>query len=179
MLPKKFFLLFVFTAIVWQPGRGQATIHIDTNNLKAKAMRMVESLLQADYQTFIKYNHPKVVQLSGGEEKMIEVLKNELQKLKDQGITFKSISIGLTPQIVKAGDEIHTLVSQQLIMTVPGGTVTADSYLLAISADGGTNWTFVDTTPLGNEETLKSMFPKYNMELKIPPKPKPTFVKTE
>ena len=140
---------------------------------------MAESFLQADYTTFIEYTYSKIVQLMGGKDKMINSLKNEVQKMKDNGVTFTSISVGLTEHIVNAGEEIHALVSQRLIMKVPGGTLAADSYLLAITSNGGTSWSFVDTAPLQNEETIKLIFPNYNMDLKIPPKAKPTFIKTQ
>jgi hypothetical protein len=64
-------------------------------------------------------------------------------------------------------------------MSVPGGTLTANSYLLGISQDGGKNWHFVDTAPFEDQTKLKALFPQYNSELKIPEKQRPIFTKAQ
>jgi len=152
---------------------------IDTVKLKSQATTLAQTFINGDYKLFVKYTYPKVVQLMGGEDKMIEFLTSMTVKLKKEGIEYKSVDIGLTSLNVKAGEEIHTLVLETIIMTVPGGTLTANSYLLAISKDQGNNWYFVDTAAFQDEQKLNAIFPNYNSQLKIPSKQPQTFIRTE
>ena len=152
---------------------------IDTIRLKSQALTLAQTFINGDYKSFVKYTYPKVVQMMGGENKMIDFLTSMTKKLKKEGIEYRSVDIGLTPLNVKAGEEIHTLVLETIVMIVPGGTLTANAYLLGISQDQGSNWYFVDTAGFQDEQKLKAMFPNYNPQLKIPPKEPPTFIKTE
>lgn len=152
-------------------------VSIDSNLLKENATAMATSFLEGDYKTFVKYTYPKVVQLMGGEEKMILAVKNGIDQMGKEGFSIKAVNVGLTSQAVYAGKELHTLVFQSIIMSAPGGTLTANSYLIAVSRDGGKNWYFVDTAPLHDKNTLKAIFPQYNNQLKIPEKQSPIFVK--
>lgn len=178
MMQRKLATLILFLILSGYAGIAQSSnIAIDSNLLKAKATAMAESFLKGDYKTFVKFTYPKVIQMMGGEDKMIAVLKQGIEQLEGQGFAVKSVHVGLTSQAAMAGTEIHTLVLQSLIMSAPGGTLTSNSYLLAISQDGGKNWYFVDTAPLHDERTLKAIFPNYNKQLELPEKQPPVFVK--
>jgi hypothetical protein len=140
---------------------------------------MVDAFMNSEYKTLVKYTYPKVVQMMGGEQQMINIVDKSISEMKEQGYSFKSVQIGLTNQRVKAGKEIHALVLQTLVMSVPGGSITAPSYLLAISANGGKQWHFVDTAPLNDKAKLKAIFPYFNLALKIPMKQQPIFVESK
>ena len=155
------------------------TINIDSASLKKQALEMSSSFIKGDYKNFIKFTYPKVVEMMGGKEKMVTFPEKGIEEMKNEGVSFKSVSVGLTNHKVRAGKEIHTLVSQTIIMAVPGGTVTANSYLLAISGNDGHSWSFVDTAPFNDVTKLKAVLPHYNPELKIPAKQQPIFAETK
>lgn len=140
---------------------------------------MADAFMTSDYKTLVRYTYPKVVQMMGGQKQMTEFLDKSISEMKEQGFSFKSVQIGLTDQRAKAGKEIHALVLQRLVMSVPGGSLTAPSYLLAISADGGKQWHFVDTAPLNDKAKLRAIFPQFNPALKIPDKQQPIFVESK
>jgi len=150
-------------------------IIVDTNALINQAKEMGQSFMKSDFSTFMKYTYPKVIQMMGGKSKMTTLLKQGLAKMKSDGYEFKSLDIELTSLFVTAGSELHSLVRQRIVMTVPGGTLLTDSYLLAITLNTGKDWFFVDTAPLHDKNTLTSLFPNYNQELKIPRKQPPVF----
>lgn len=173
-------ILLMCINTAYLPALSQsADIHLDTINLKQQAVEMASSFLKSDYPRFVKFTYPKLVAMMGGEEKMVSAVQTSMNQLKDQGFTIKSVDITLMPVSVKAGKEIHTLVSQSLTMDAPGGKLSSVSYLLAISGDGGKNWTFVDTTPLRDPAKMKMILPDYNFDLKIPEKQQPVFTKDE
>jgi hypothetical protein len=180
MLIKKFsltcLLISLFIPFIYSQGTA---INVDTTVLREQAMEMSSSFVNGDHKNFIKFTYPKVVKMMGGENKMVNFLEKGIDQMKKEGVAFKSVTVGLTDQKVRAGKEIHTLVSQRIVMAVPGGTVTANSYLLAISQNDGHTWLFVDTAPFNDLTRLKAVLPHYNPDLKIPEKQQPVFAETK
>jgi len=152
---------------------------IDTNTLKIQATEMAESLMKEDFATLAKYTYPKIVELMGGKENMISVLAKGMGEMKSKGFNINSVSVALTPLKAIAGKEIHAIVAQTIVMNVPGGTLTSNSYLLAITADDGKHWHFVDTARMTDMDKIRIIFPDYNPDLKIPRKDPPIFNKNQ
>lgn len=148
---------------------------VDRQKIKEQAEITARSLLDGDYETFLKYTYPKVIEMVGGPDKLIALLRQGKIEMGQQGISFESVTIGEPSETVKAGDEIHCLVPQTIFLKVPNGKIKSESYLLAVSKDNGNNWFFIDTANLSNDN-VKSVLPNYNSKLKIPRKKEPVLV---
>jgi hypothetical protein len=111
----------------------------------------------------------------GGKDKMINLISKEMQRIEDQGVVFLELSIGEPEEVYKAGEEIHCLVPQKVILENNDGKIISRSHLLAVSADLGKNWYFVDIAQL-TSENVTVLFPKFNSDLKIPVKTEPEFI---
>lgn len=98
--------------------------------------------------------------------------------MKAQGTRFKSANAGEPVQIVRAGQDLLTIVPVKQVMIVPEGELHISSHLLGVSSDNGKSWTFVDTAKL-TPENVRSVLPHFNPELKLPPKQRPTLVQTK
>jgi hypothetical protein len=95
--------------------------------------------------------------------------------MKAQGFAFEKISIGSPGKFYKAGTEIHCLIPETLVMKTSKGRMAAKSNLLAISKDGGKNWSFLDL----NQSTInsvKTLFPNFNNNLIIPKPAQPVML---
>jgi len=148
---------------------------VDNKKIKEQAELTAKSLLEDDYESLLKFTYPKVIELVGGRERMISIIKNGKAEMKQQGISFESVTIGEPSETVKAGDEIHCLIPQTVFMKVPKGKMKSESYLLAVSQDNGNNWFYIDTTNL-TMDNVKMVLPNYNSDLKIPVKNEPQFI---
>ena len=148
---------------------------VDNKVIKQQAEQTSKALLQGDYETVVKFTYPKIVEMLGGREKMVAMLRDGKAQMDAQGMGIESVSFGEPSLTVKAGEEIHCLVPQTLLMTVPGGKMKAESWLLAISTDKGTHWYFLDTAQM-TMENIKGFVPHYNAELKIPETKEPEFI---
>lgn len=148
---------------------------VDNKKIKEQAEMTAKSLLEDDYESLLKFTYPKVIELVGGRERMISIIKKGKAEMKQQGISFESVTIGEPSGTVKAGDEIHCLIPQTVFMKVPRGKMKNESYLLAVSQDDGNNWFYIDTTNL-TMDNVKMVLPNYNSDLKIPVKKEPQFI---
>ena len=148
---------------------------IDNKLIKEQAELTAKALLDDDYETIIRFTYPKVIELVGGRDKMISLIKNGKIEMGKEGISFDKVTIGEPSKTVIAGDEIHCLIPQTVYMKVPKGKLKSETHLLAVSRDNGTNWFFIDAVSL-NKDNIKMVLPNYNFDLILPAKTQPIFV---
>lgn len=144
------------------------------DKLKMQATQMATAFNKGDFAAFVSFVYPKMVQAQGGADAMVRMLNQQVQEWQGQGISMNAVTVGEPSKIVKAGNELHALIDQTLVMNVKGGTLTKHSYLLAISPNNGVKWYFMDTAPLTNSN-VRRLFPNYNQDLVIPAKQQPMF----
>lgn len=160
-----------FLALLTTPSFAQ----VDTAIIKEQAELTAKALLNDDYETVIRFTYPKVIEMVGGGEKMIAIMKKGKSEMRDKGISFDKVTIGTPSRTVIAGDEIHCLVPQTVYMKVPDGKMKTETQLIAVSQDKGINWFFIDAVNL-NKDNIKRVLPNYNFDLMLPAKKQPVFI---
>jgi hypothetical protein len=175
---KKLILLLILFASGYISIAQTALPDISDEELKLQqeATKMCNFFLEKKFPAYIKYVHPKVIQMVGGEKAMIDVLENTFVQLKEQGFTFNKASMGHPSSIITAGKEQQAIIPQILEMKNETGTLVSTSYLVAISSDKGKTWQFIDTGGKTLAE-MKKVFPNLSNALVIPPKKQPVFNK--
>ena len=149
--------------------------NMHSENIKRDGNQMIASMLEKDYEGLSKFTYPVIIECMGGKEKMINLITEEMQKVENQGLVFIELSIGEPEKEYEAGEEIHCLVPQKVILENKDGKIISSSHLLAVSSDLGENWYFVDTAQL-TSENVTVLFPRFNSNLKIPVKSQPEFI---
>lgn len=158
-LALKIALLLIFPA---------AAFAQDPAIVKRQAEVVAKALLNSDFKTVIAHTYPKAINnLGGGKEKTLQMMTTGINQMKAQGLSFEKVTIGQPGKFYKAGAEIHCLVSEQIIMKTAKGRMAATSNLLAISNDGGKNWTFLDMNR-NSINAVTQLFPNFNHNLIIP-----------
>ncbi|MDP4227620.1 MAG: hypothetical protein Q8910_14705 [Bacteroidota bacterium] len=137
-----------------------------------QANRMMMSLNNKDYNSFIDKMYPKLVEKFGGKDKMLEGLNLAYEKLDKQGIKIDSVIFSNPRKIIEVGAELQTTVIETLIMSIPQGKMVKKSTLIVISPDKGLTWYFLDTA--GSDlNMMKSGFPNLSDSLIIEKEEKP------
>ncbi|HZV07463.1 MAG TPA: hypothetical protein VE999_20430 [Gemmataceae bacterium] len=145
---------------------------------KRKANEIAQATVKGDFEKIADFTYPKVVDQMGGREKMVTAMKTGYKEMKSRGIEFRSAKVEDASPLVAGGSDVYTIVPFTLEMKVPGGSATMKSFLLGISANKGTTWTFVDGSGIGKDETMtKRLLPNLPKELKLPKKEQPVFHK--
>ncbi len=142
--------------------------------IKKQAEIMAKLLLEKDFSSFTKFTYPKIVEMLGGKQKMIDILKRNSKEMLSKGIDFKNVTIDEPSRIFNKGKELQCTIPQTIEMKVPNGRLITKSTLIAISTDNGKNWYFVDTSGK-NIQTMKKTLPNLSEELEIPEKKQPIF----
>src|SRR5688500_18978548 len=89
--------------------------------IKEQADSMGQLLLKKDLKAFSKFSYPKIVEMMGGESKMIEVLEAGLSKMESEGTSFLNANFGEPSKIIIKGNEMQCTIPQQIEMKVLNG----------------------------------------------------------
>lgn len=146
--------------------------------IKTQALEMVRALVKKDFPGFLKYVHPKVIEASGGREKLIQRMDTANKIAAQFGAEIKKIILGDPGKVISCNKELQATLPQTSTMEALFGTVVLETTLIAISADGGQHWVFIDTS-LYNSKDIKQSMPSICHDLVIPPMKKPVFTPKE
>src|SRR5579862_6869339 len=103
---------------------------IDPQSVRHQAELMSRAMLAEDYKTVADFMYPRLVELLGGRERLIEHLKLATEAMKKNGYALKSYDVKDPSQIVDSGETILAVVPQAIVMKTPKGEVTQDGFLL-------------------------------------------------
>lgn len=167
MKPSALFLLLAVSVASY----GQT----DFKKLKEQAEETAKATVEGKYEDIIKYTHPNLLSMMGGRDAMLNLLKTSMEEVGKQGISIESVTMGEPGSTVQAGDEIHCIMPQTLIMKFGDKRMRSDGNLLCISQDKGKNWFFLDMSGI-DMSNIKTILPNYNFDLKFPEKTQPVFI---
>jgi len=155
---------------------GQTKSSDFSKTIKEQANIMGQFLLKKDFNSFTKFTHPKIMEMMGGKQKMIEVMERGSKEMKAEGTDFLNVTFGKPSQIITEKNELQCTLPQTIEMKVPNGKLVYNSTLIAISIDKGRNWYFLDTS--GKDiQSMKNLIQNLSKELLIPKQQQPTFYK--
>ena len=139
----------------------------DTTVVKKQAQAVAEAEMKGHYEVVTAHTYPKLLLAVGGKDKMTATIKQATEMLQAQGVTIESTTIGSPGKFYKAGTEIHCLVPERIVLITANSRLVNNSYLLAISKDGGKFWYFLDINR-GTYKLIPKLFPNFNKNLVIP-----------
>jgi hypothetical protein len=97
--------------------------------------------------------------------------------MEADGVEIISSTCDAPRQFVSEGGNIYAVVPVTSKVKAQDGIFQTEGSLIAISSDGGKNWTFVDAT--GKDQTeLKKVLPNLD-ELSLPPEKPPVKLSTK
>lgn len=161
MINKLFTILFI----------GLMTMNLSAQtqveNLLRDAKTYNKAYLDRDFEKFTDLTVPSIVELAGGAEVMAEISKAQYETTISTGMKFVSISPNKPSKIMLGGNDLHAILSQEVITKLEDDKFSKTAYYLASSNDDGKTWTFVDLEPY-DSESIKVFVPSFSGELEIP-----------
>ncbi|MFD0792952.1 hypothetical protein ACFQZX_04945 [Mucilaginibacter litoreus] len=163
------YALFIFFFTTYLSAKAQ-----DSTFVKKLADKLAKATFSGDTKTVVNLTYPELVKLSGGKEAMQKLITERTEALKSRGVLKFDGWVNQPGPFYTAGNQVHCLVPETVVMFVFNGRYISHSYLLGVSDDQGKTWTFLDVGNMpGN--VLKRLLPNFNPNLQIPPPTKPTF----
>src|SRR5258706_4573394 len=124
--------------------------------IRTEAQACADAMLKGDLETFANFTHPKLIELMGGRTKFIEAIRQGNAEMKAQKSAITGFSTRAPEGVVKGGNDLFAVVPMTLTVTQRDSKIKQEGYLVAVSSDGGTKWTFIT----GDERAkLKEILP--------------------
>ncbi|RZJ75063.1 MAG: hypothetical protein EOO45_06750 [Flavobacterium sp.] len=166
--------LLLYMVLCPVSGMAQVSGNLETALLQ-RADAMGKAFIAKDYPAFIKFTHPAIAMLMGGEKNVLEYTTKSFAELEAEGIEFRKVTFAAPSEILTVDGELQSTLQQMIEMKVQGGTLTVATTLIAVSRDNGVNWYFVDasgTDVAMMRKTVANLSPRLN----LPPNPDPVFI---
>ncbi len=143
-----------------------------TEELKASALRDAkitsEATLKMDFETVFKHTYPSIIELMGGKEKGIELLKTTFATMETQGFVFEKADILGVSDIVFEQEKHRCYIEGFNQMKINGMRIKSKSYLLGIYNSEDKIWYFIEAKQLKNQAMLDMVLPNFETSLVIP-----------
>ncbi len=139
----------------------------ETSLIRKSAEESSAALITGDYGRVCDFTYPKVLETIGGRDKGIETLQSRADAMKLDGVALLAADISEPEEIIASGDKQFAIVPMRISFKSPKGTVRWKGFLIAISADHGRSWTFVDGSELTKEEVAQ-ILPNFPPQLSLP-----------
>ena len=153
------------------PAAGQAA---EYPNLKKQAQVVSETFVAGDYKQFVTLLYPKLVQMAGGPDALIDLVSTGIRDLEAKGFKVISYAIGEPATAVRIGQGLYAVVPTKMRTQSPHGVIASESFMIGISSDGGENWTFIGGAGATDEAQLRAVLPEVIGKLTLPEKKQPT-----
>lgn len=154
-----FLFLFIFAI------ESKAQVYLDSLNKQGN--EMVNAAVNGDYKTLLKYTHPKIIKIMGGNDQALITLKQTMNALKEQNFIIQKAGIGKIVQMIKTKKNFQCIIPQTVTLKLQNKTAESNNFLFAISYNNGLRWYFLDTGG-ASENQIRKIFTEMDKNLIIP-----------
>src|SRR2546423_11734141 len=113
-------------------------------SLAARTKEITDAFTNKDYQKVLDLTFPKVIEAGGGRDKMMVTMQKEIKGMETEGVVMLSTTAASPTNFVHDAGSIYAVVPISMKMKAQNGVYQTEGTLIAISSDGGINWTFID-----------------------------------
>ena len=157
--------VFIFLLFISNFVFGQSSQEI----MKSDLEKMKFLFLNKSYKGFSTFVYPKVMEMYGNEEKMIEKTKSNILQMENDGFKFVNIYFKNFNDAITKNNELQSTFTQVILLNTPKGKVIGEYTMIGISSDNGKSWKFIDTSEY-DEKIIQNNFSNLDETIIIKPK---------
>jgi hypothetical protein len=157
------FITLLAAAASAQEGLGEAA----SKQLQAQAEECGNAFIKGEYGRLVDCTLPKLVELVGGREKMVELVRRDVEQGKAEGFEPLSSTHSAPTQVLRVGGQTYAVLPYKLRVRAPKEILVSDSFMIGVSNDGGQTWKFLSADS-ADDARLKVLIPDAAGKLKLP-----------
>lgn len=167
------FLSFYFTATSQQSIDESSIL----KNIKVHTDSMANYFLKKDLKTYVTFIYEPMLKLNGGAGRVKAELENELENFAKEGLAISSVEYENISKLIYIKNQIQCTITERSEYAGTGIKMKLKSTIIAISADQGKTWKFIDPfgVPLNQ---LRLYLPELSEEIILPPMEEPVITET-
>ncbi len=127
---------------------------------------MGKCLITGDYDCFIDYNHPMIVQSYGSKSEMKHLLNEAMRTFRDNVGDYSKIQFQDVEQVERKGKNIQAVVNQDVTIVKEMNESIEHQKVLAVSEDGGHSWHYINLSGM-DRSRIEKYYPALNPNIKI------------
>jgi hypothetical protein len=167
-LSRRVAVMLLFVSVFSAASAAQEQLGEDAaKRLQAQAEESSRAFIEGDFGRLADLTYPKLVELIGGREKLIEVVRKGVEEAKAEGFVPLSSVPSAPTQVLRVGRQTYAIVPLKFKMRAPNQILVSDSYMIAVSEDEGQNWKFFSGASV-DEAKLKILLSDAAGKLKLP-----------
>lgn len=136
------------------------------SSISASIDSLAFAYINENYDQFVSYTHPSMLQSIGGVEKTVQLLRSTNESLKEQETSVSKIAFSDIYDIKNDGKTIQALVAQKITYKERGDSREELQKMIAISEDKGKSWKYINIGKNTKAEMTK-LFPVINPNLEF------------
>jgi len=144
-----------------------ATVSDETKVVQADIRKLSTAVYKADIDTVLKYTHPKIKKILGGEAKAKKTLDSQLKKFKSLGMKQVLFKFPAPPRFVDTSENHYVVIPTYTVMEVKGQRVESLNFQFGVKPIKGSAWTYIEGSRL-NKKTLPALFPDFPDDFELP-----------
>lgn len=125
-----------------------------------------QAYLSVDRSKLVEMSHPKIVEMGGGPEYMIEEITQDYNMYNALGLKILDLTINKSSKVIKVDDSLQAMLPYERSLDNKEDIITEKGFFLIISEDEGKSWSFTDMRKY-DSESIKVFIPNYNERLNI------------
>ncbi len=127
---------------------------------------MGKCLIEHDYDCFIDFNHPMIVQSYGSKSEMKHLLSEAMRTFRDNAGDYRKIQFKDIEQVERKGKNIQAVVNQDVTIVKEMNESIEHQKVLAVSEDGGHSWYYINLSGM-DRSRIEKYYPALNPDIKI------------
>ncbi|MET0649461.1 MAG: hypothetical protein ABW208_22860 [Pyrinomonadaceae bacterium] len=149
-------------------GAQEQLSEASAKRLQAQAEECGRAFIEGNFERLADCTLPRLVELMGGREKLLEVVRKDVAEMKADGFEPLSSVSSAPTQVLLVGSQTYAVLPLKFKMRTSKEIHVSDSFMIGVSGDGGQNWKFLSADST-DEARMKVLLPDVVGKLKLPP----------
>jgi hypothetical protein len=125
------------------------------------------AVFEGDIDTVVRFTHPAVIQLAGGEDQLRQTLKAAMAQFASAGMKLESLSFPSAPTFLEGGGHRFVVVPTLSVTVVQGQRVESLNYQMGSFDETASRWTYIEGSRV-NSDNVQLLFPGFPQDFEFP-----------
>ncbi|MUU79090.1 hypothetical protein [Winogradskyella endarachnes] len=132
------------------------------------ATAAVKANLDMNFDIVVKHTLPAVLDMMGGKEAALQVLKSTMEGAKAQGLVIEKSDVISVSKVTKEQGQSRCIMTSYTEMIMSGQRVKSTIHFVGIYNDVDNYWWFIEAKQLKNEVLANKIAPNFETSFEIP-----------
>jgi hypothetical protein len=159
----------VVLAVLLLPVPDTLPAETESEIVQGNVKAMLEATYAGDVDRVLKYTHPRILELMGGQEASRAAITAALASITRLQLKVDNLTFPRSPKFFKGANHRYVFVPTLLVLSVAGGQkLESLNYQLGILDPGSSQWRYVEGSRV-NQSNARQLFSDFPTDIEFPP----------